>query len=54
MEILRVPMDEMDKDYMQFLHFERESYKDVLSFILLEKRKGYEFSKEKDNPFIFL
>lgn len=52
MEILRVPMDEMDKDYMQFLHFERESYKDVLSFILLEKRKGYEFSKENYEHFM--
>lgn len=52
MEILRVPMDEVDRDYMQFLHFERESYKDVLSYILLEKQKGYEFSKENYEHFM--
>lgn len=52
MELLRVPMDGEDRDYMQFLHFERESYKEVLSFILLEKRKGYEFSKDNYEHFM--
>ena len=52
MELLRVPMDGEDRDYMQFLHFEKESYKEVLSFILLEKRKGYEFSKDNYEHFM--
>ena len=52
MEILRVPMDEEHRDYIEFLHFEKESYKEILSFVLLEKRKGYEFSKENYDHFM--
>lgn len=52
MEVKRIPIDGIDRDYMQFLHFEKESYKEILSFILLEKRKGFEFSKDNYNHFM--
>lgn len=52
MEVERIPIDGMDRDYMQFIHFEKESYKEILSFILLEKRKGFEFSKDNYDHFM--
>lgn len=41
-----------DMDYIQFLYFERESYQKILGFILLEKSKGYEYSKENYEHFM--
>lgn len=39
-----IEMTEDDRDYIQFLMFEKDSYQNILSYILLEKNKGYEYS----------
>ena len=50
--IKTVIMDAIDRDYIQFLHFEMNSYKNILSYILLEKTKGYEYSLENYKHFM--
>lgn len=51
-EVIRIELDPSDRDYMQFLNFERSTYKDILGYILLEKQKGYEYSIDNYNHFM--
>jgi spore coat polysaccharide biosynthesis protein SpsF (cytidylyltransferase family) len=51
-EITRIKVDSYDLDYMQFLHFEKATYQEILGFILLEKQKGYSYSKENYEHFM--
>lgn len=51
-EIKKIKLESMDRDYIQFLHFELTSYKDILSHILLEKTKGYNYSIENYEHFM--
>lgn len=52
-ELIRViNIEEVDRDYLQFLQFEKDSYQNILSYILLEKTKGYEYSKENYEHFM--
>lgn len=50
--IKSIMIESDDMDYMQFLYFERESYQRILGFILLEKSKGYKYSKENYEHFM--
>lgn len=50
--ITTITMEAVDRDYLQYLYFEHTSYKEVLSYILLEKMKGYEFSKDNYEHFM--
>lgn len=53
MELIKIiRIEPLDRDYIQFLHFEMNSHKDILSFILLDKTKGYEYSKDNYNHFM--
>lgn len=49
-KVIRIDYNEMD--YIQFLNFEMESYQKILGYILLEKTKGYEYSKENYEHFM--
>lgn len=51
-EVKLIQMDATDRDYIEFLNFEVSSYKDILSYILLEKSKGYNFSIENYKYFM--
>lgn len=51
-EVKRIRIDKTDRDYMQFLHFEKNSYQEILGFILLEKQKGYNYSKDNYEHFM--
>lgn len=51
-KIFEVEIDPLDRDYLQYLVFEKSSYSDILSYILLEKQKGYEYSIENYNHFM--
>lgn len=51
-ELLRIKISVNDRDYMQFLHFEKNAYQEILGFILLEKQKGYEYSKDNYEHFM--
>ncbi len=51
-EVFREHMTNDDSSYLQCLHFEKESYKEVLGYILLEKRQGYEYSKDNYSYFM--
>lgn len=54
MEIIkRIEIDSVDRDYMQFLNFEKSTYKEIMSYILLEKQQqGYEYRKENYDHFM--
>lgn len=43
---------EEEIDYTQFCYFEMDSYQNILGYILLEKTKGYEYSKENYTHFM--
>ena len=51
-EVFRVELNEIDRDYLQFLTFEKKAYSDVLGYILLEKQKGYDYSIENYTHFM--
>lgn len=45
-------LSEEEIDYTQFCYFEMDSYQYILGHILLEKTKGYEYSKENYKHFM--
>lgn len=47
-----IKIDESERDYIQFLLYEKEAYQNILSHILLEKSKGYEYSIDNYNHFM--
>ena len=47
-----IKIDESERDYVQFLLYEKEAYQNILSHILLEKSKGYEYSIDNYNHFM--
>ena len=53
MEPLKIyQIEQEDMDYMQYINFIKEAYKNILGFVLLEKNKGYEYSKENYEYFM--
>lgn len=52
LEVEQIKIEENDRDYIQYLHFERSAYQDILSYILLDKAKGYEYNLENYNHFM--
>lgn len=52
-EIKRITIASDEIDYIQFLNFEKSTYKELLSYILLEKANGgYEYSIDNYNHFM--
>ena len=47
-----VKINESERDYIQFLLYEKEAYQNILSYILLEKSKGYDYSIDNYNHFM--
>ena len=47
-----IKLDDRDRDYLQFLYVEINSYKEILGYILLEKNKGYEYSIDNYEHFM--